>query len=102
MDAKVDVLADERGRENLETRQDADGTHHYLDGVRLRRGDEIEVLLAEGQWLRGRYDWNGVAVVWPALRMELAGRVSRHTERRLTGAMPIPPSAIVRWTRRAH
>jgi hypothetical protein len=102
MDGKSEVQSDERSRENLEVRQDPDGMHHYLDGKRLSRGDEIELLLGDGQWLRGRYDWNGVAVVWPALRLNLAGRISRHTERRLTGAMPLPPSAILRWARRSH
>jgi hypothetical protein len=102
MDPKSEVHAEERGRGHLELRQEHDGARHYLEGRRLERGNEVELLLEDGQWLRGRYDWNGIAVVWPALRLELAGQISRHTERRLTGAMPIPPSAILRWPRGGH
>lgn len=97
MDWNSGVHPGEREKGHLELRQDADGMHHYLDGRRLDRGSVVELLLTDGQWLRGRYDWNGVPVVWPALRLDLAGQGSRHTERRLTGAMPIPPSAILRW-----
>jgi hypothetical protein len=101
MDPKMEVYSEE-ARSHLELRQDGDGARHYLEGRRLERGDEVEILLMNGQWLRGRYDWNGIPVVWPALRLDLAGQASRHTERRMTGAMPIPPAAILRWPRDGH
>jgi hypothetical protein len=102
MESKGEGHVESPDKGHLEVRQDPDGMRHYLDGRRLSRGDEVELLLTDGMWLRGRYDWNGVTVVWPALRLELAGRASRHTDRRLTGAMPIPPSAILRWPRTGH
>ncbi len=97
MEPKAELKAEGRPRGQLELRHDPDGFHHYLDGRRLDKGDEIEILLGVGDWLRGRYDWNGNPVVWPAFRVDLTGRVAVHTERKLTGAMPIPPSAQLRW-----
>ena len=97
MEPKSELKAGERPRGQLELVRDADGFRHYLDGRRLEKGDEIEMLLANGEWLRGRYDWTGNPVVWPAFRVELTGRVAVHAERKLTGAMPIPPAALLRW-----
>ena len=54
-------------------------------------------MLGDGTWLRGTYEWRGVPVVWPALRVDLAGRVSKSSERKLSTALPIPPGAIMRW-----
>jgi hypothetical protein len=99
MESKGDVesRAERRGNGYTELRHDPDGHHHYLAGRRLFNGSEIEILLSGGVWLRGTFEWRGVPVVWPALRVDLAGRVSRSSERRLSTAMPIPPTALLRW-----
>jgi hypothetical protein len=82
---------------SLELRRDGEGLRHYLAGRPVHQGEELELLLAEGRWLRGCYEWTGAPVVWPAFRVTLAGRVSATSERKLTGALPLPPSARLRW-----
>ena len=54
-------------------------------------------MLSGDRWLRGRYEWNGNAVVWPAFRIALEGKVSTTSDRKLTGALPLPPNAWLRW-----
>ena len=96
---KLDVDAQEgarRGHGQLELREEHDGASYYLDGRPIENGEPLELLLADGTWLRGTYEWRGIPVVWPALRLDLAGRVSRSSERRNSTAMPLPPMARVR------
>jgi hypothetical protein len=101
MESKLDVEppqgVERRGIGTLDLREDPDGVHHYLNGRRLYTGAEIEILLAGAVWLRGIFEWRGIPVVWPALRVDLAGRVSRVSDRKLSTAMPIPPTAMLRW-----
>jgi len=85
------------GAEQLHLRRDGSLIRHVLAGRMVQSGDELELLLSDGRWLRGRYEWTGVPVVWPALRITLTGTVSPTSERKLTGAMPLPPSARLRW-----
>jgi hypothetical protein len=82
---------------HLELRRDNNVWHHYLLGRRVKSGDELELRLSGDRWLRGRYEWNGNAVVWPAFRILLEGKVSQTSERKLTGALPLPPNAWLRW-----
>jgi hypothetical protein len=95
----VDLQGHEEKEEgnNLELRRDGSAQRHYLVGRLVRVGDELDLLLSDGRWLRGRYEWAGNAVVWPAFRIALEGRVSTTSERRLTGALPLPPNARLRW-----
>jgi hypothetical protein len=97
MEKLVDDPDEERAaRGLLELREVGDRAHYYLDGKQLDNGDPIELLLGDGTWLRGTYEWRGIPVVWPAMRLELAGRVSRSSERRNSTAMPLPPTALLR------
>ncbi len=82
---------------HMELRRDGAGLRHYLAGRPVQPGDELELMLSEGRWLRGRYEWSGMPVVWPSLRIALSGRVSPTSDRKLTGAMPLPPAAWLRW-----
>lgn len=82
---------------HLDLRRDGGRLCHYLSGRAVRSGDELELGLANGTWLRGRYEWNGSAVVWPTLRVLLSGRVSETSERKLTAAVVLPPTASLRW-----
>jgi hypothetical protein len=100
MESKLDVEPSgegRRGRGHLELREDRDGLRYYLGGRKLERGTEVELMLGDGTWLRGTYDWRGVPVVWPALRVDLAGRVSKSSDRKLSTALPLPPGALLRW-----
>jgi hypothetical protein len=102
---KLDVDPQEgerRGYGHLDLREDQFGASSYfLESQRLENGEAIELLLADGTWLRGTYEWRGIPVVWPALRLDLAGRVSRSSERRNSTAMPLPPTAVVRRPKNA-
>jgi hypothetical protein len=57
----------------LETWQEPDGTTHYLLGRPVECGDELELLLPGGTWLKGRYEWNGNPGDPPALWFDLGG-----------------------------
>ena len=85
--------------ELLQLLREGAGLRHYLAGHPVKAGDELELMLSEGRWLRGRYEWNGMQVVWPSLRIALSGQISPTSERKLTGAMPLPPTARLRWPR---
>ena len=74
---------------------------HVLQDQPLSRGDEIEILLSDGRWLGGRYDWSGIEARWPGLRIELATPAARPDEpsRPPAAVMALHPDTIVRWRR---
>jgi hypothetical protein len=74
---------------------------HVLQEQALRRGDVIELLLADGYWLRGRYDWSGIEARWPGLRIDLGGVTAPPIDGGIAPAavMALHPEAIVRWPR---
>jgi hypothetical protein len=96
----VNVQEQEEVATHLELRREGSIHRHYLSGRLVRVGDELELLLSGGRWLRGRYEWSGNVVVWPAFRIALEGKVSTTSDRRLTGALPLPPNARLRWAGR--
>jgi hypothetical protein len=69
---------------------------HVLRDRPLQRGDEIELLLADGYWLRGRYDWSGIEARWPGLRVALGGGARAAEVREPAAVMALHPDAIVR------
>src|SRR4051794_8431659 len=86
----------------LEVRGPAGQRVHVLEDRPLARGDELELLLADGYWLRGRYEWGGLEARWPGLRIELGGPWQRGAvERPPAAVMALHPDAIVRWPARA-
>lgn len=74
---------------------------HVLQDRPLERGEEIEILLSDGYWLRGRYDWSGIEARWPGLRVELGGVTAPPIEGGVAPAavLALHPDAIVRWPR---
>ena len=48
---------DENG-ERLDLRLEAGGLRYYLDGKPIHAGDLLELLLDDGSWALGRYEWN--------------------------------------------
>jgi hypothetical protein len=72
---------------------------HVLQGSALRRGDEIDLLLADGYWLRGRYDWSGMEARWAGLRVELGGPWQNRRDEPYPpfAVLALHPDAIVRW-----
>lgn len=81
----------------LELRGSAGKLVHVLQDQPLSRGDEIEILLSDGYWLAGRYDWSGIEARWPGLRIELgAAAPPADSPRPLAAVMALHPDAIVR------
>jgi hypothetical protein len=72
---------------------------HILQNRPLSRGDTIEVLLSDGTWLRGQYDWSGIEARWPALRIGLgaSARVRADWPAPPAGVIALHPEAIARW-----
>ncbi len=94
------AVAREPGR--LELRTIGDERAHFLDGVRVSVGDEIEVRLGGDRWLRGRYDWSGIEARWPGLRVPLGGPWEDGPADLFKPAavLALHPDAIVRWPQR--
>lgn len=75
---------------------------HVLLERPVRRGDALELLLSDGYWLRGQYDWSGIEARWPGLRVELGGPWQHDGEARPPAAvLALHPDAIVRWPPRS-
>ena len=74
---------------------------HFLNGARVSIGDELEILLAGGVWLRGRYDWSGNDARWPGLRVVLGGPSESAPPDvfRPAAVLALHPDAIARWPR---
>ena len=74
---------------------------HHLQGAPVQRGDELELLLSDGYWLRGRYDWSGLEARWAGLRIELGGPWQHdvYDLRPPSAVMALHPDAILRRPR---
>jgi hypothetical protein len=80
----------------LELRRDGTGLRHYLTGRPLIPGTPLELLLADGAWLSGIYEWRGSEVTWPGFRFPLGGSLEDSNPRPSMVAA-IHPGAILRW-----
>ena len=87
--------------DHLELHGAAGQREHVLQNRPLRRGDVIEVLLSNGYWLRGQYDWSGNEARWAGLRIELGGPPPRRSDWQPppAGVIALHPDAIARWPR---
>jgi hypothetical protein len=94
----------EVGGDRLELRGPEGQRAHVLQDRPLARGEEIELLLSDGYWLRGRYDWCGLEARWPGLRVELGGPWQHdvYESRPPSAVMALHPDAIVRRPQRAR
>lgn len=41
----------------LEVRREQGGLRNYVDGEEVHAGDVLEMLVADGTWIAGRYEW---------------------------------------------
>jgi hypothetical protein len=41
----------------LEVRREQGGLRNYVDGEEVHAGDVLEMLIADGTWITGRYEW---------------------------------------------
>jgi hypothetical protein len=75
-------------------------TAYFLDGEPLSFGEPIELLLRNGQWLAGLYEWSGQEIRWPGLRFALGGEVPAYSaEHGRTAVVALPPDAVLRRCR---
>jgi hypothetical protein len=95
-------VKDDAGGDRLELHGPEGQRVHVLQNRPLSRGDVIEVLLSDGTWLRGQYDWSGLEARWAGLRIELGAsrRVSAEWPAPPAGVIALHPEAIARWPSR--
>ena len=83
--------------DTLQLKQIGDRLGHFLDGEQLRPGDSVELLLHDGQWLAGVYEWNGQEIRWPAFRFLLGGSGPVYAaEQSRSAVVALPPDAVLR------
>jgi hypothetical protein len=89
----------EGGGERLELCGPEGQRVYVLQRRPLARGDTIEILLADGTWLRGQYDWSGMEARWPGLRIALAAppHVRIEWPAPPAGVIALHPETIARW-----
>jgi hypothetical protein len=81
----------------LELKVDDAGKVHLLDHQALQSGERVELLLADGRWIDGTYEWSGSEVRWPSFRFALGGDAPPYSiENRRTAAVALPPDAVLR------
>jgi hypothetical protein len=86
--------------ETLQLKQVEGRPGHFLDGEPLRAGDPLELLLHDGSWLGGVYEWNGQEIRWPAFRFLLGGSGPVYAgEHSRTAVVALPPDAVLRRRR---
>lgn len=89
------------GQGKLELREDAGGLRHFLAGEGIHAGEILEILLPDGVWLEGRYEWNYDRENRPLLYLNLGGPWEGDPEKAPPEVViRIPPEAILRWPRR--
>lgn len=77
---------------------DGGGRRHFLDGRPVHAGSGLELLTADGHWLRGRYEWSYATGAAPTFHILLGGPPAALAE----DATPLvsfdlPPRAVLRW-----
>lgn len=89
----------------LELVHDEQGIRHVLDGRVVRAGAGLEVLLPDGQWLIGRYEWSFRPGEAPRLELVLGGEWERARKdpeaagkaKRPKAMLLLPKDAVLRW-----
>lgn len=76
----------------FELREDAGGLRHFLDGRPVHAGAELELLLADGTRIRGRYEWGFERRRRPTFKVDVAP-----ASEELEVSFPLPPKAKLRW-----
>ncbi len=81
----------------LELRRDEQGLlRHHLAGRPVLPGTRLELLLDDGSWLCGVYEWRGNEVTWPGFRIRLGGTPSE-SQPPASMVAAIHPNALLRW-----
>ena len=81
---------------------DRGGRRHFLDGRPVHAGMMLELLLPDGGWLQGRYEWSYVAGQRPTFHVTLGGPAEAERQGELPGvSFELPARAVLRWPERA-
>lgn len=82
---------------------DAGGRRHFLDGRPVHAGTTLELLMPDGHWLSGRYEWNFVAGEAPTLDLALGGPAEAQRQGEVpVVSFPLPARAVLRWPQRGE
>ena len=90
----------------LEVLRDDEGVRHVLEGREVRSGQGLEVLLPDGRWLIGAYDWSYRVGEAPRLELVLGGEWEEDRDapeggeglpKRPKAHLLLPRDAILRW-----
>lgn len=90
-------LLDYEPHQHLVLARDAGGRRHFLDGRPVHAGTVLELLLADGRWLRVRYEWS-----WndepPTAHFALgAPAEAQRQEVAPVASLQLPSGAVLRW-----
>jgi hypothetical protein len=77
------------GRMELQVDAVTGRKHFFLNGVRLKDGDGIELSVADGSWIAGTFCWSGNTTRWPGMRIALGGAAT--DGRRVAAVIAVPP-----------
>lgn len=77
---------------------DGGGRRHFLDGRPVHAGAALELLLADGHWLRGRYEWSYAAGQAPTLHIALGGPdEAQRQDATPAVSFALPARTVLRW-----
>ncbi len=87
---------------NLELREDAGGLRHFLDGKPVHAGDILDLLLPDGAWLPGRYEWDFEPGSEPWFYFPLGGEWEGRQKLNpdvepVQARIRLPENAVLRW-----
>lgn len=84
-------------------REEGGGLAYALDGLMVRAGQDLEILLQGGLWLTGRFEWSGGPQARPRLHLCCGGPWEELSVESDTLPIPseisfeIPRDALLRW-----
>lgn len=74
------------------------GPRHFLDGRPVHAGTTLELMLADGRWVRIRYEWGWQADAPPTAHLPLGIPESAEKLADPTSvSFDLPARAILRW-----
>lgn len=83
---------------HLSLNGDGGGLRHFLNGKPVHAGERLELLLGDGRWIAGHYEWSFVGDDPPNFRFDLGDGATGSPDRELPeGILKLPDEAVLRW-----